>query len=195
MENKDIIFIIPNLYNKGGMERVTIRIANEFSNKEKYNITIISIAHPKDTIYYKISDKVNIKNLSFKYFDIRKNFIKAAYELKQMFQLDFDGIFVIDDVGHNIPAWLGLKHCKKAKFISWSHTNFFNGSKYGFSGIGKRLAVKKFDYIVALTKEDKKYYKKILNAKNIVQIYNPKDSEIVKQAYAYESKKIIIAIQ
>lgn len=188
---RKIVYIIDNIYSEGGIARVTLLVAGELIKTGKYDVSIVSISHPREKPYYKVPDDCKIINLLFENFNIRKDFIKAEKELRKMFLQDFAGTFVIDDVGHSIPAWIGLRHCKKARFISWSHTNFFNGSKYGFSGIGKRLAVKRFDCLVALTKEDLGYYEKILDAKNVVQIYNPKDPFIQRQGYKKTSKKII----
>ena len=191
MKKKKVYYIIDDIYNGGGIARVTLLMAGELIKTGRYDVSIVSMSHPLETPYYKIPDGCRVIDLPLKNFIIRKDFIRAATELKRLFPSDLEGTFIIDDVGHNIPAWLGLKHCKKARFISWSHTNFFNGSKYGFSGIGKRLAVKRFHYLVALTKEDMGYYKKILNADNVIQIYNPKDPSIQRQKYDPGSKKII----
>ena len=188
---KNVVFIISSIYSDGGIARVTLLIIDNLIKTGKYNVSLISLSKPSDKSVYKIPKQCRVINLPLQEFSIRKHTLKAAHKLQQLFSSDFDGTFVIDDVGHNIPAWIGLRHCKRAKFISWTHTNFFNGSKYGFSGMGKRLAVKKFDYLVTLTKEDQNYYKTILNAQNIVQIYNPKDPDIVKQNYNSDVKKII----
>lgn len=189
---KKIIFIVPGLFNFGGIARVTIQIANMLAEVNNYKVTLLSLYNENNgKLFFEVSSKVNIVVLPIKNFYLRRDFLKAAFYLKKIYPDSFEGTFVVDDVGHAIPAWIGLRHCKKAKFICWSHMNFFNGSKYGFSGIGKRLAIKKFDYLIALTKEDQGYYKKILHAQNVVQIYNPQNSEIVKQDYAQDSKKII----
>lgn len=189
---KEIVFIIPGLFNFGGVARVTIHIANMLVETNDYKVTLLSLFRQnEEKLFFQVSSKINIIVLPINKFNLRKDFLKAAYKLKKIYSDRFEGTFVIDDVGHAIPAWIGLRHCKNAKFICWSHMNFFNGSKYGFSGIGKRLAVKKFDHLIALTKEDQGYYKKILHAENVVQIYNPQNSEVVKQNYAQDSKKII----
>lgn len=188
---KDIVFIIDDIYNGGGIARVTLFLISNLIKTEQYNISLISMSKSSGSSYYEIPKQCKVINLSIHTFAIRKHFLKAAHELRHLYASDFAGTFVINDVGHNIPAWIGLRHCKKAKFISWSHMNFFNGSKYGFSGVGKRLGVKKFDYVVALTKEDQSYYQRILNAHNVVQIYNPKNSGVVRQKYDSQVRKII----
>lgn len=188
---KNIVFLIDNVYNTGGVARVTLLLIKNLLKTDGYGISLISFSKPGVKECYEIPKQCKVINLSFKAFSLRKHSLKAAYELRHIFDSDFDGTFVIDDVGLNIPAWLGLRHCRNARFISWTHMNFFNGSKYGFSGVGKRLAIRKFEYLVALTKEDQVYYQKILNAKNVVQIYNPKNPEIIKHTYNLEAKKII----
>lgn len=188
---KKIVYIIDNIYSEGGIARVTLSISEGLLKTKRYDVSVVSLCRPQEKPYYKVPVGCSIIDLPHKDFHIRRDFIRAGRELKKIFDSDIECTFIINDVGHNIPAWIGLKHCKKARFISWSHTNFFNGSKYGFSGIGKRLAVRRFDYMVALTKEDLGYYEKILDAKNVVQIYNPKDPLIQRKRYDETSKKII----
>lgn len=188
---KNIVFFIDDIYNTGGVARVTLLLIKNLMETDRYDISLVSFSKQMGKYFYEIPKQCKVINLTFEAFAIRKHTLKAAYELSHIFDAEFNGTFVIDDVGLNIPVWLGLRHCKNARFISWSHTNFFNGSKYGFSGVGKRLAVKRFEYLVALTKEDKGYYQKLLNAKNVVQIYNPKNLEVVRQNYAIDAKKII----
>lgn len=188
---KKVVFIIDNVFSDGGIARVNLLLIKELLKTNIYDITILSLMKNDGNGKYKIPDDCKLLELDIPRFIIRRHTFEAAKQIKKLFSEDFEGTFVVNDVGHTITAWLGLKHCKKAMFICWSHTNFFNGSKYGFSGVGKRLAVKKFDKVVALTKEDKGYYDKILNASNVIQIYNPKDSNLKKCIYAEDSKRII----
>lgn len=188
---KKIVYIIDNIYSEGGIARVTLLIAEGLLKTKRYDVSVVSLCRPQEKPYYKVPVGCSIIDLPHKDFHIRRDFIRAGRELKKIFDPDIECTFVINDVGHNIPAWIGLKHCKKARFISWSHMNFYHGSRYGFAGVGKRLAIKKFDFLVTLTKEDQGYYEKEMNAKNVVQIYNPISHEITKQAYASGSKRII----
>lgn len=189
-DNKDVVFVIDDAYSDGGIARVTLSLIAALE-KYNYNVTLISLSKKIKKEKYYIPKYCKVIDLDIKYFRIRRDTLRACRMMKKIFDKNFEGTFVIDDVGHNIPAWLGLRHCRKAKFISWSHMNFFNGSRWGFSGWGKRLAVKKFDYLVALTKEDKGYYDKILKGKNVVQIYNPKNKNVIRGKYNAESRKII----
>lgn len=188
---KKIIFIIPNLYALGGMERVTIMIANELAKMTDCEVSMLSLCCSDGKAKYEISSSINIINLRLDHFAIRKDFLKVAKELKKIFPPDFKGTFIVDDVGHAIPVYLGLKRCKRANFICWSHMNYFNGRSFGFAGIGKRLVVKKFNHLIVLTKEDQGYYKQYMKSDNVIQIYNPRDKSLYKRNYAVDSRKII----
>ena len=124
---KNIVFIIDDIYNGGGIARVTLLIIDNLIKTGKYTISLVSMSKPTHQSFYAIPEQCKVINLSLNTFSIRKHFLIAARELQRCFSPDFSGTFVIDDVGHNIPAWLGLRHCKKARFISWSHMHFFNG--------------------------------------------------------------------
>ena len=78
MIKKKVVFIIPNLYGIGGIERVTITIANELAKLGEYEISILSLCHSNDVIRYPVSSKVNIRNLSLDQFSIHRDFIIAA---------------------------------------------------------------------------------------------------------------------
>lgn len=188
---KKIVFIIPNVFTNGGMERVTIQIANELSELKKYQIEILSLVHSKETPQYKVHNSITVNCLPFEEFSLRKNWLHAIKEIKKFFSVDFKGIVVVDDVGYTIPVYHALKCNKKIKLICWSHMNYSNGRVGGFAWFGKRLATKKFDKLIVLTKEDENYYKGINKRNNIIQIYNPMNENIKKSVYNKESKKII----
>lgn len=188
---KKVIFIIPSVFTNGGMERVTIQIANELSKLEKYKIGILSLSNSRDNPKYRIDSSVSVNSLPFDKFSLRKNWLHAANELKKQFSDNFEGIVVVDDVGYTIPVYHALKSNKKIKLICWSHMNYSNGRVGGFAWFGKRLAVSKFDKLIVLTKEDKSYYRGLNKRNNIVQIYNPMNEGITKSSYNKESKKII----
>lgn len=188
---KKLIFIIPNIYSKGGLAGVTIQMMNELSKLDMYDITALSLSNENTETIVKLDEKIKRIDLPIPKFNIRKHTIKASQLLKKVVPKDFDGTIIVDDIGHTIPIYLGLHSRKKAKFIVWTHTNFFNGSKYGFSGVGKIVATKYFDTLIALTKEDEGYYKNIDKRQIVTQIYNPLNSKVIKKPYQQNSKKII----
>ncbi len=188
---RKVIFIVPDIFSNGGLTRVTIQVMNELLKIQKYDISVISLSESNDEIPYKLDSGIEVKCLPIKNFNIRKDSLKAARLLKKVIPKDFEGTVVVDDVGHTIPVYLGIKRCKKIKKICWSHTNYYNGKSYGFSGFGRRLATKKFDKLIVLTKEDKEYYSKINKRNNIVQIYNPIVEKVKQPDYDENVKKII----
>ena len=188
---KKLIFIIPNIHLKGGLNAVTIQIMNELCKLNMYDITALSLSSEGPVDKPVMDEKIKRIDLPIQKFNIRKHTIKASQLLKKIIPKDFDGTIIVDDIGYSIPVWLGLHSRKKAKFIVWTHQNFFNGSKYGFSGVGKIVATRYFDNIIALAKEDASYYKEIDKRGIVTQIYNPLNSNIIKREYMQNSKKII----
>lgn len=188
---KNIIFIISDITSGGGMQRVTINMANYLSNLNQYKIQIISLSMGDGKVKYFIDNKVDAIYLPIPKFKLRTKSIKAMIELRKVIPRDFEGIVIVDDVGYTIPVYAALYKNKNIKFICWTHMHSHHGRKFGFAWSGRRLAVSKFDSIIALTKEDKGYLSEIDKKNKVIQIYNPIDSGIKKERYSAESKKII----
>ena len=98
---KNIVFLIDNVYNTGGVARVTLLLIKNLLKTDGYGISLISFSKPGVKECYEIPKQCKVINLSFKAFSLRKHSLKAAYELRHIFDSDFDGTFVIDDVGLN----------------------------------------------------------------------------------------------
>lgn len=189
MEN--IVFVISDITSGGGMQRVTINIANYLVNLNKYKVQIISLTPGDKEIKYFVDDRVNIEYLPIENFSLRKHWVRASREIKKIITRDFKGTIIVDDVGYTIPVYAALHSNKNIKFICWTHMHYYHGKIFGFAWTGRRLAVSKFNKVIVLTKEDYEYYKKIDKKGNIVQIYNPIDSNIEINEYKKSSKKII----
>lgn len=188
---KNIIFIISDITSGGGMQRVTINIANYLSNLNKYNVKIISLAKGDGKIKYYVDDKVKVECLSIEKFKLRRDFFKAGKKLKEIVPKNFEGTVIVDDVGYTITTYLALNKHKNIKLVCWTHMHYYHGRSFGFAGVGRRLAMCKFDKIILLTKEDYDNYAKLDKRDIRVQIYNPIDKDIENSNYSSVSKKII----
>ena len=107
---KKVCFLIGNLNNSGGTERVATLIANELV-KMNYNVSIISLAGGKypffeldDSIrtYSLYSDKVSFKTKFFGVVSKLRNFVKKN---------KIDSFVVVDSMSciFTVPALYGLK--------------------------------------------------------------------------------------
>jgi glycosyltransferase involved in cell wall biosynthesis len=79
-DSKKICFILPSL-NVGGMERVTVELANNFVEKKKANVTIVLLRNT--TKFYKVNDKVNIIEPKFPF--VKRYYL--FYAIKALFFL------------------------------------------------------------------------------------------------------------
>ena len=188
---KKVVFIQPCIYDRGGLAMITNIVMNALANLDLYEITSISLSNNRQGATIDLNSNINHIDLAIEEFKIRRDTLKAARLLRKTIPCDFDGTIVVTDIGHTIPIWLGLHSRKTAKFIVWTHTNFFNGSRFGFSGIGKVVAMRSFDKLIALTKEDEGYFRTMDKRGIVTQIYNPINNKIQKKPYQRYAKKII----
>ena len=169
---KNICFLIGNISNAGGTERVCSIIANEFS-KQGYNISILSLVEGKEP-FFKLQPNVKIYTLYSKKISFKKYFFSVVLKVRQFVkQHRINTLIVVDSISciFTVPALCGLN----VKHICWEHFNFNNNNGTKLRDIGRNWAAKRCDYIVTLTKRDKQIWEQELkNIKaNIVPILNP----------------------
>lgn len=167
-----ICFLIYNISNSAGSERVTSLIANELA-KRGNNIHILSICGT-NKCHYELHDNIKVhtlfkktNNINYKinYFRILAK-IYAFYK-KNNFDLSID-VFANMSL-FSIP----IKKKLKFKNITWEHFNFYShNGKIKFS---RKLSCKYSDALITLTSEDINAYKKNIKKINcyIDYIYNP----------------------
>lgn len=187
---KKICFLIGNLNNSGGTERVTSLVANELT-QNNFNVSILSLTDGTNPFFALNADiqtySLYSKNISFK-----KNFIGAIWKIRQFVQQHkIDTLIVVDSIScmFTVPALYSLK----VKHICWEHFNFNVNLKVKLRDLGRKWASKYCDYIVTLTKRDKELWEQGLqdiNAK-IIPIANPTPYENVEHRPSLEFKTIL----
>lgn len=177
MERKfNVCFHINDISKCGGTENITTQIASMLCNySNKYNVYILSMYYDTQSkpffvgnskIKYKSLYSKKIGKLKFKYFSTivkLHNFIKRN---------NIDILIGVDTIISlfDIPA----VYKTNCRFIAWEHFNFYENLGTKIRDYGRKLAAKKADAIVVLTKKDCKNFKNNLNIKTkLVQIYNP----------------------
>lgn len=187
---KKICFLIGNLNNSGGTERVTTLIANALAEK-KYQVSILSLAGGKQS-FFELESDIKTYSLYPEKISFKKNFLGAVWRIRQFVtQHQIDTLVVVDSISciFTLPALYGLK----VKHICWEHFNFKNNNGVKFRDYGRKLAAKYCDYVVTLTKRDKELWEKGLkkiNAK-IVSIANPVPYENIDNIPSLEYKTIL----
>lgn len=151
---KKIVFFIQNFSRPAGSERVTSIIASGLANNG-YDVTVLSICGD-NTCFYTIDNKVKL----FTLFDKAKvnnkfNFFKIYFKLKKFYKQN--KVDIVIDVFASLSIFtLLLKNKFGFKNITWEHFNY--KQNIGLNKYGRKLAVKKSDYIVTLTQRDKQFY-------------------------------------
>lgn len=187
---KKICFLIGNLNNSGGTERVTTLIANALAQKN-FQVSILSLTNGKQP-FFELVPSIKTYSLYPEKISFKKNFLGAVWRIRRFVtQHQIDTLVVVDSISciFTVPALFGLK----VNHICWEHFNFKNNNEVKFRDYGRKLAAKYCDYVVTLTKRDKELWEKGLkkiNAK-IVSIANPVPYENIDNIPSLEYKTIL----
>ncbi|GGL88375.1 putative glycosyltransferase [Streptomyces cinereus] len=187
---KKICFLIGNLNNSGGTERVTTLIANALAQKD-LEVSILSLADGKQP-FFELVPSIKTYSLYPKKISFKKNFLGAVWCIRQFVtQHQIDTLVVVDSISciFTVPALFGLE----VKHICWEHFIFNVNLGVKYRDIGRRWAAKYCDYVVTLTQRDKELWEKELkkiNAK-IIAISNPIPYENIENIPSLEYKTIL----
>ena len=187
---KKICFLIGNLNNSGGTERVTTLIANALAQKN-FQVSILSLSDGKQP-FFELEPDIKIYSLYPEKISFKKNFFGAVWRIRKFVtQHQIDTLVVVDSIScvFTVPALFGLR----VKHICWEHFNFKNNNGVKFRDYGRKLAAKYCDYVVTLTQRDKELWEKGLkkiNAK-IVDIANPVSYEDIENIPSLEYKTVL----
>lgn len=169
---KKICFLIGNLNNSGGTERVTSIIANELCNHQ-YEISILNLVNGFNP-FFTLDPKVNIYSLYSEKVSFKKNFIGVAWKIRQFVKKhQIDTLIIVDSISclFTIPALYGMS----LNHICWEHFNFNNNNNVKLRSTARKWAAKHCNYIITLTERDKELWEKGLQKiqAKLITIGNP----------------------
>lgn len=187
---KKICFLIGNLNDSGGTERVTTLIANALAEK-KYQVSILSLVNGRQT-FFELVPSIKTYSLYPKKISFKKNFFGAVWRIRKFVtQHKIDTLVVVDSIScvFTVPALFGLK----VKHICWEHFNFKVNLGVKYRDIGRRWAAKYCDCVITLTKRDKELWEQgIKNTKaKIIPIANPSPFEVQENIPSLDYKTIL----
>ena len=188
---KKICFLIGNLNNAGGTERVTVIIANKLS-RLGYDVSILSLVDG-DKSFFLLDHNVQTYNLYRERISFKKNFISTVLKIRSFVKLHKINTFiVVDSIScvFTVPALSGLS----VNHICWEHFNFNVDLGVSYRRLGRRLAARYCDSVVTLTERDKGYWLQDTKHKSqITAIANPCPFP-VQQYIKEENTKIVLAV-
>lgn len=188
-------FLLGNFQTNGGIGRVTSILADELCKKDNMKVIAISYFKTDAPVLYDVSEEVVQYSLFSSAVSMAKAILKynAVKKLKEIIvKEDLD--IIVGCGALYYPLVIMAAKGTKAKVLCWEHTDPASTSDYNFQGVARKLAVKKADGIVVLTKSAQKYYLETLKAKEnkLYQLYNPVAKDAAKsEKYNSSSKKII----
>jgi len=188
---KRICFLISDIGHSGGTERVTTIIANALSNHKNYQIYILSLSGGEAPFFQQESQIINSHLFDCKV-SMKKNFLQAIGKIRSYLTANkIDTFIVVDSINciFTVPACVGLN----INHICWEHFNFNVNLGVRYRNIGRKWAARYCDYVVTLTKRDKKLWEqglKKINAK-IVAIANPTPYENIEHTPSLEHKTVL----
>lgn len=187
---KKICFLIGNLNNSGGTERVTTLIANALA-KKNYQVSILSLADGRQS-FFELVPSIKTYSLYPEKISFKKNFLGAVWRIRRFVtQNQIDTLVAVDSIYcvFTVPALFGLK----VKHICWEHFNFKVNLGVKYRDIGRKWAAKYCDCVVTLTKRDKELWEQgIKNIKaKIIPIANPSPFEVQENIPSLDYKTIL----
>ncbi|WP_350560615.1 glycosyltransferase family 4 protein [Psychrobacter sp. CAL346-MNA-CIBAN-0220] len=187
---KKICFLIGDLNNCGGTERVTSLIADKLV-KKNFNVSILSLTDGMSP-FFALDNDIQTYSLYSKNISFKKNFIGVIWKIRQFVQQNkIDTLIVVDSIScmFTVPALYGLE----VNHICWEHFNFNVNLGVKARDLGRKWAAKHCDYIVTLTKRDKELWEEGLkNIKaEIIPIANPTPYENIEHTPSLEFKTVL----
>lgn len=189
---KKVCFLVGNLNESGGTERVPTLIANKLVNIG-YDVSILNLVDGKDP-FFSLDSKVKNFSLYERKLSFKKNYLGAIYKIRNFVKEKRITHLIVVDSGNclfTIPAlaYLDIKH------ICWEHFNFKNNNGAKQRDWSRILAAKYCDFVITLTNRDKEFwYQGIKKVKaQIVTIPNPQPYEAV-YSYPSKSNKVVLAV-
>lgn len=171
---KTIIILIDQLYNHGGIEKLVAIKANYWSDVFGYKVVIVGTEQRNNAPVYKLSANVEFRDIDIRYhqgisFFHPKNLTKLYANVKELNRVfkQYQPDFIL--VASHIPITYLLPFFKqKAVIIKEFHFSRYNRVKTGIENFFSSIE-KKYDYLVVLSPEEKKFYP----SNNVKVIPNP----------------------
>lgn len=186
-----ILFLVGNISNTGGTERVGSMLANGLS-EVGYKIVLASILQGEKP-FFPLNEGIKVVSLFNTTGRILYRTPSIINRLRKLIKQEaIDTLIVVETMSvlFTLPAVVGLP----VKHICWEHFNFNNDLGKSGRRIARQLAARYCDSIVTLTERDKSYWLQGTQHKSqITAIANPCPFP-VQEYLKEENTKIVLAV-
>jgi glycosyltransferase involved in cell wall biosynthesis len=166
-------------------------MANRLSSE--HEVCILSLCGKGKEPYFHLDEKVRVEYLLERCVGVKKHFLKIFLALRRFSQSnpEFD-ILIDNDMGLVACTYLAFRHNKRLKTVSIEHTHFGACKTFSLAWFGKRLACRKSDAVVVLTKQDYEDYRKsVRKIRRLEHCYNLRDVTLIRDSYNPDSRKLM----
>ncbi|MGJ8694431.1 MAG: glycosyltransferase family 4 protein [Thalassotalea sp.] len=161
-----LLFVINDVSNVGGTERVTTHIAN-LMVAQGFTVDILSIYQHSAETFFTIDPAIKQLSLYPHAISLIKSLIPASIKLKKIAK-NYD-IVVFSDTQLSLLSSL-VALTTKTKVVAWEHFNSSIVTRFGSRWFGRRLAAWLSDLVIVLTEQDKNNWHKKYCLKNPIKV-------------------------
>lgn len=174
-----------------GIVRVVRNVAISLAENRDISVSIICTSWDKEFANY-IPEHIAVYDLNIERFGRRKKYLRYVTALQTLFADYNPDVLVVSGMEH-VPFYdLAGRILPNLKRFAWEHRNFMAGPKFRLEWFGKRLALKKWDGVLCITKKDYRQYCDYQGStEHLHQIYNLTDFSAKKADYSENSMRIM----
>lgn len=157
---KNICFLVGNLNNSGGTERVTTIIANELVNKG-FSVSILNLEDGSNP-FFKLDNRISVIGIYSSKVSYKLYYLPTIYKIRNyVVENKINTLIVVDSISCvlSVPALFGLK----VNHICWEHFNFNVNLGLKVRDFGRKWAAKYCNHVVTLTQRDKELWEENLD--------------------------------
>lgn len=169
----NINFLITDITLNGGIERVTVNLANLFSGRG-HSVTIISLFHANSTFFFNIDKNVQVLFVTDESYDIKKNrfssILYASWKLKLYFKkktISKDDVIVGQAFLCNILLWITAK---RKRVFACEHLKY--GVYSPLIRMFRNVIYSAFSQVIVLTDNDRERFGRHISLEKVSVIPN-----------------------
>lgn len=186
-----ICFLVGELTFKSGIVRVVYNIANELRKSFDLQISFMCTYVDAD-IKEEFESRFDVYDLNLKKCPKRLRYFRMVKGIHNYIRNNGLDVIIVSGMELILSCWIACLNIERIKKVAWEHRNFFAGPRFRLEWIGKRLACRKFDGIISITKKDYQFYQNYKgDREKMYQIYNLVESKSDFKPYDLKSRKII----
>ncbi len=174
---KKICFFSGDITREGGTERVAAMVASRLAQEGTYEVLFLSLVEQKKKPFFPLDERIRRFALGDRWIQPGPGYLKILPRLRKFLKEQKPDVIIDIDIVLDvlsIPGTRGLK----TKVISWEHFNYFYEQESLYRKWILRYSVKRTDYVITLTEEDRNAYETRLDRKERIRaIYNPMEPE------------------